>query len=540
MSTPHIQYLPRIRYWKIALGAFALGLAVAGLIALKTLPGIARRVVIAELQEHFRSTIEIGGIQVHGLIPVRIVANDIVLRYHGRNDVPPLMTIKRLTGSADLHGFWNRKWRVNNMRLEGLQIRIPPQASDPQATNTDRPYLVSQSRPKLRLPPIEFQEITADGALLEILPRQTDRKSRSFGIHHLTLRSLKPGEPAQFHAQLTNEIPVGEIDSEGTFGPWNADQPGLTPVTAKFEFTNANLGQFRGLSGTLSSTGQFGGVLDRLDVEGDALVPNFSLSVSGKPIDLRAHYVAVVDGTNGNTYLRSIDAHFLRTTLRVSGEVIDRPAPPVRRPARRIIVTVNTDDARAEDLLTLVTKGNGTPIAGAVKLRARFQLPSGSGDIVDRLSLSARFEIVRAVFEKRAAQRRIDTLSRRGQGEPRNDAIAGVASDIRGDFRVARAEAYFSRLEFVVPGASASLNGSYGLKTEEIDLHGKLRLTSKLSQTVTGLKSVWLRVLNPFFRDGSSGSVLPVKITGPRSNPDFGLELRRRDKPAGTKRMALR
>jgi hypothetical protein len=105
---------------------------------------------------------------------------------------------------------------------------------------------------------------------------------------------------------------------------------------------------------------------------------------------------------------------------------------------------------------------------------------------------------------------------------------------------VARAEAYFSRLEFVVPGASASLNGSYGLKTEEIDLHGKLRLTSKLSQTVTGLKSVWLRVLNPFFRDGSSGSVLPVKITGPRSNPDFGLELRRRDKPAGTKRMALR
>jgi hypothetical protein len=62
----------------------------------------------------------------------------------------------------------------------------------------------------------------------------------------------------------------------------------------------------------------------------------------------------------------------------------------------------------------------------------------------------------------------------------------------------------------------------------------------KLSQPVTGLKSVWLGVLNPFFRDGSSGSVLPVRITGLRSNPDFGLELRRHDKPAQTKRMALR
>jgi hypothetical protein len=50
----------------------------------------------------------------------------------------------------------------------------------------------------------------------------------------------------------------------------------------------------------------------------------------------------------------------------------------------------------------------------------------------------------------------------------------------------------------------------------------------------------WPRRKLTFFKDGSSGSVLPVEISGPRSNPDFGLELRRHDKPAGTKRMALR
>lgn len=250
--------------------------------------------------------------------------------------------------------------------------------------------------------------------------------------------------------------------------------------------------------------------------------------MSGKPVALRAHYVAVVDGTNGNTYLDSIEARFLQTALRVSGEVVDLPGAP----SRRIILTVTTSDARAEDLLTLVTRGNPPSIAGAVKLHAQFELPAGSGDIVNRLSLNGEFEMVRAFFESRQTQEKIDALSRRGQGKPGNEAIYDVTCNIRGNLRVRDAEAQFSMLEFTVPGASASLKGSYGLKTETIDLHGRLRLSSKLSQTTTGIKSVWLRALNPFFKGGSGGSVLPIKITGPRSNPSFGLELRRHERPA--------
>lgn len=37
----------------------------------------------------------------------------------------------------------------------------------------------------------------------------------------------------------------------------------------------------------------------RIDVEGDAVVPNFNLSIGGKAVALETHYIAVVDGTNG-------------------------------------------------------------------------------------------------------------------------------------------------------------------------------------------------------------------------------------------------
>lgn len=489
--------------------------------ALKSLPRITRRIVIADLQVRFHSTIEIGEIQVRGILPLTISVRGIVLRYHGRYDVPPLMAIERLTGSADLHGLWTQHWHVTSLHLEGLRIHIPPPDG-----NTE-PYLVPQAHPKFRLPPIEFTEVTADNALVQILPRQNDRKPRSFWIRHLTLRSIRPQFPAHFQAQIANDIPTGDIESEGTVGPWDADQPGLTPVAADFEFTNANLGQFRGLAGTLSSKGRYEGVLERLNVEGDASVPNFSLSISERPVALRTHYVAVIDGTNGSTYLKTVEAHFLHSSVLAKGEVINAPALP----GRKISLTVMTKNARAEDLLQLVTRGSTVPISGKVNLQAQFELPSGKADVFDRLSLSGQFEIARAVFTSHETQEKIDLLSRRGQGEPKNEAISDVLSNIRGRLRLGEAEAYFPRLEFTVPGAFVSLKGSYGLKTETIDLHGQLKLSSKLSQTTTGIKSALLRVVNPLFKDGArGGSTLPIKITGPRSYPSFGLDLRRRVK----------
>lgn len=166
------------------------------------------------------------------------------------------------------------------------------------------------------------------------------------------------------------------------------------------------------------------------------------------------------------------------------------------------MLTVATSAARVEGLLRLVTSGGGVPIDGAVKLRAKFELSSGTGDLIDRLSLNGRFEITRAAFENRQTQGRIDALSRRGQGEPANQEISNVLSDVRGTLLVRHAQARFQKLEFTVPGAVVFLNGSYGLKTEAIDLHGRLELSAKLSHTTKGIKSVLLRGLDPFFKNG--------------------------------------
>jgi hypothetical protein len=56
-------------------------------------------------------------------------------------------------------------------------------------------------------------------------------------------------------------------------------------------------------------------------------------------------------------------------------------------------------------------------------------------------------------------------------------------------------------------------------------LTGYLRLKAKLSQTMKGTKSFFLKALDPFFNKGGSGTVIPIPITGSRDDPTFGIAI---------------
>ena len=59
----------------------------------------------------------------------------------------------------------------------------------------------------------------------------------------------------------------------------------------------------------------------------------------------------------------------------------------------------------------------------------------------------------------------------------------------------------------------------------ELDFAGHLVLQAKLSQTVNGPKSFFLKAFDPFFGKKGAGTVLPIRITGTRENPVFGVSV---------------
>ena len=90
-------------------------------------------------------------------------------------------------------------------------------------------------------------------------------------------------------------------------------------------------------------------------------------------------------------------------------------------------------------------------------------------------------------------------------------------------------ELNFAKLTFQVPGAAVHLKGSYGLYSEQIDLHGVARLQAKISQTQTGWKRLVLKPIDPFFSKAGAGTLLPIKVTGSRQKPEFGLDRGNKD-----------
>jgi hypothetical protein len=287
-------------------------------------------------------------------------------------------------------------------------------------------------------------------------------------------------------------------------------------------FANANLDTIEGLAGILSSSGDFRGPLNRIQVEGTTDTPEFQVDAGGLPVPLKTRFTAVVDGSDGDTYLRQVDATFLNTSLTAHGAVIGMEG--VR--GRQVEVDVSMEQGRIEDLLKLAVNSEDPILLGAARLQAKLVIPPEKKKVIDKLKLRGEFGLTKAKFTDPTVQSKLTGLSRRGQGKGRDEPIGDVLSNLRGRLVVENAVARFSSLTFSVPGAAVDLAGRYGLRDEALDFRGKLKLQAPLSKVAGGgVKGFLLKVFDPFFREPGAGTVLPIRIGGTRKAPQFGLDM---------------
>jgi hypothetical protein len=190
---------------------------------------------------------------------------------------------------------------------------------------------------------------------------------------------------------------------------------------------------------------------------------------------------------------------------------------------------VRLDGARLEDLMTLAVKSAPPPLVGRVDLATTCVLPAGEADVVERLQLAGSFRLAQARFTNLNVQRRITTLSRRGRGVESDEGADSerIVSNLRGQFVLRDAVLSFSDLTFAVPGSIVRLSGVYNLRAETMDFRGELLTDATLADMTSGFKSILARVAQPFFRREGGGSRLPIRISGSRSKPQFGLDVGR-------------
>lgn len=435
--------------------------------------------------------------------------------------------------------------RIPQIRLTGLKIVVPPKPKRDEETGGD----------SARKEPDAAAEHGSDTGFLQnaVVERvvckqaelllETDKPGKlplSFEIQELQLMHLAVGKPMEFTAVLTNAKPKGLIQTQGSFGPWVVDDPGHSAVNGKYQFANANLGEFNGIAGTLSSTGTYDGTLRNMAVTGTANVPDFALAKFGTPMELDTTFHAHVDGTDGDTYLNQVDAVLGKSKFHLEGKIVrvrvdankkEIPATLPTTPVTTVVghtidMKVDVPAGRVEDFLKLVSK-NGTPVmTGTVQARAVLGISPGKQPVPDRIKLDGQFTLNDARLTDQKFQGKVEDLSLRGQGRPgavKDADPDSIAATMQSSFQMANGVIKLPNLQYSVPGAQISLSGTCALDGT-LHFDGTARMQATVSKMVGGWKGFLLKPADRFFKKDGAGTLVPIKIRGTREKPDFGVQ----------------
>jgi hypothetical protein len=502
-----------------------LAIAILGVVVYRAEPTI-HAMVIETLSTRFKSKVELDSF--HVLLLQGLEVSGAGLRIFGETDpnnyepgFQPIFNVPEFRFHLGIRDLFHSPIHVDTVYVKGLQINLPPR----EHRNEIKQMGSSAKGGKIE---IVVDKLVFDRAQLIINTLKPGKLPLEFDIENLKMTSVGPGEPMHFDANLTNPKPVGNVVSSGSFGPWQADSPRDTPVSGTYSFNHADLSTIKGIGGILSSTGKYAGILDKIVVDGATDTPDFRLAISGRSVPLHTDFHATVDGTSGDTYLQPVKARILSSWLTANGSVVRTKDPK----GHEVELDVVIEKGKIEDLLKLAVRTEPPFVTGIVALKTKFDLPPGAPDVADRLKLSGNFRVSAAHFINEKIQDKVDAISMRSQGKPKlakNDASDIVQSDLKGTFDLASGLISFSRLEYEIPGTQANLMGTYSLDGNVFDFHGKVRMDAKLSQMVTGWKSILLKPADRFFSKNGAGTEIPVKITGTNSEPHFGLDFGHKD-----------
>jgi AsmA-like C-terminal region len=512
---------------KLWLGGIAAAVVVLGVGAYIAASMIAKQFepslraqAIQYLQNRFHCNVELAALHINRtrLSTIRILlrhgrgaivdveGEGLSMRFAGQSQ--PLFTIKKVLFTIDLGILLVSKKSVNFVLIDGMEIYILPKG---ERSNPGSDEHADSG--------VNIQNVQIKDAVLVLLPKDAGKPPLRFNIARLHLQSVGENSPMRYDADLTIPKPPGTVKSSGSFGPWNIAEPGDTPLKGNYTFDNADLGIFSAIAGTLSSKGTFDGSLGDVNVRGTTYVPNFALKTSGNPLPLSTTFEALVDGTNGNTVLQPVRATLGHTSFSTSGAVIKFEEYTQR--SIHLQVTMPNGDMR--DLLRLAMKGRPF-MEGFIKMKSTIDIPPLTSKVKQKLLLDGTFDLHDAKFLKSAIQSQIDQLSRRGQGQPKNEEIDQVISKMQGSFHLENQIMTLGSLAFEVPGADVAVAGNYDLANDALDFHGALKLDARLSQTMTGWKRWLLKPADPFFAKNGAGTFLKIKIDGDAHHPKFGLD----------------
>jgi hypothetical protein len=436
------------------------------------------------------------------------VATGITIQRKSAPNQPAIGTVQTLYVQGHWPDLLLLRNRVELVDMTGFHLTLPAPGS--REAQEEFP---SGSPADFRGPDTLIERLEIHDSKLDILRDNGGRFS--FAIHQLHIEDLQKGRAMRFVVDMENALPSGRVGASGTFGPLNAQNLGATAVSGQFTYESVKLHDLGNVSGTLHAVGHFSGPLNSLEATANGDVPDFAVD-DGQPSAVAGSIQCTVNALDGNVVFHSMDLRTGETHIHATGSVVGPP--------KTTDLNITVTRGRAQDLLRPFLHRE-VPITGPAELQAHAYLApsSGSAGFFQRLHVNGAFKVPEERPTDPSVEKSLTAFSDRVQrGNPSKEVAkdappadrADAISSLQGPATIRNAVVYTHGLTFEVAGARAVLDGTFNLHTSAVHLDGKLAMQSNISHAATGLKSLLLKPLAPFFKKKNAGAVVPIAVTG--------------------------
>jgi AsmA-like C-terminal region len=497
----------RLRLWLLAAGIAVVALAGVAVFVIDAHWPYRYRIVKPILEGMLGSQIEIAHYHRTYFPHPGFVAENLTLRRKSASNPPPLGSVGQLAVQGNWSDLFLLRPRVRLVDLQKLHVVIP--APGTPASREDFP---PGSASDYTGPETLIERLKIHDSLLEI--QRQGATSLLFPIKELDIRDFQKMRAIRYVVDMQNAVPRGHIVSSGSFGPLNASDLGATPVSGTFTFSSVNLHDVGDINGTMASHGRFWGSLQTINAEADSDTPQFAVD-DGTPTPVRGSVQCAVNGLTGEVALQRIEVQSAATMISAHGSVTGSPK------ATNLEVAIR--EGRAQDVLRPFLHSS-VPITGQVQLHGHVYLaPAQAGvGFLQRLRVDGGFDVPAERATDTKTEKTLTDFSRRVQGQkngaPNNqessNASADALSTLKGPAQIRDGVVSSPNLTFAVPGAQATLQGTFRFHDQAVHLTGILRLQAGISHAFTGFKSFLLKPLDPFFKKEKAGAVVPIAVVG--------------------------
>jgi hypothetical protein len=508
------------------------GFAVTAEYVVRHAEPVLKASVVETISAKFHSPVELDGLSISLARGVEVRGTGLKLMYlagpgepglaqlQGRAPVP-MLSVDHFSFRVSLHDLVHLNIRIASVTAQGIVIHIPPHSAGGLLKSDDPQTPAKAPRFKLSVGKFECRDAT-----LFIETSKPGKDPLEFDIRSIELTKIEEDKPVLYTADVINPKPKGDVKAFGHIGPWQSADPSATHIDGHYLFEHADLSTTKGITGILSSTGDFSGQFGHINIAGTTSTPDFALDVSNHPVPLFTTFQAFVDGTTGDTTLTNVQARLLHSEFTTSGTIVR-----IHGKGHDIALTVDMPNGRIEDMLELGMKTEPPVMRGSLTMQAKLHIPPGPVRVAQKMQITGDLHINNVEFSNPKLQDRVDALSMRAQGKPQDVKAAGsdrtpeVASQMAVSFSIANAMMTAPSLQYQMPGAKVLMSGAYSLDGSIFEFKGHVRTDATASQMLTGWKSTLVKPFNGLLSKHGAGVELPVAVSGVKGDVKFGLAL---------------